>query len=385
MLTVLVLLGAACLALLVRDAWMLRHIPALDADAQPSGSPSVAVIIPARNEERSIALSAGGVLAQTYGPLRLTVIDDHSTDATAAVLARLQAHAEAERMQVLPSAPLPPEWKGKCWACWQGAQATASDWLLFLDADTKPQPRLVSAALAYAQQHQLDLLTLMPFMELGTFWERTIMPAFLSMIQAAFPLHKVNRPGSGVVLANGQFILVRRELYERADGHRAVYDQVLEDVELAQAIVRAGGRMRAVDGSAVLRVRMYTSGAEVREGLMKNAIAGLRNGGLRSTWAGMRQIIVALTPPLLLLAALWAQLRRWPARQRRRLWRVAGAVAGFAAWSWGDFVRRLYRLPRRYGLLFPLGLAAYMAISAMAAWRIWRGVGVQWKGRTYKK
>ncbi len=375
-------MGAISLILLIRDALTLRRLPQISAEPLPAAPPLVNVIIPARNEEHNIAAVLDGVLRQTYPAYTVTVLNDHSSDATGSVVA---AYAQADlRLQMLDGAELPPGWMGKCWACWQAANATAGEWLLFLDADTKPQPAMIAATIAHATHHSLDLVTLMPFMELGTFWEKAIMPAFLSMIQAAYPVEKVNTPGSGVVLANGQFILVRRSAYERAGGHQAVRDRVLEDVELAQAVVRSGGQMQVIAGRDLLRVRMYTSGAAVREGLTKNAIAGLRNGGLRSTWAGVRQILVALVPPALLVGAAWANLRRWPRRARLIVNATTLIVNGFAAWSWGRFMQRLYDLPRRAAVLFPLGLVCYMLIAADAAWRIWRGHGVSWKGRQYK-
>ena len=375
-------MGLISLVLLIRDALALRQIPRITPATPPEPPPSVSVIIPARNEERAIATSAGGILRQDYTNFTLTVLNDHSTDRTGAILAWYAR--QDPRLEVIAGADLPAGWTGKCWACWQAAQITGGEWQLFLDADTRPQPAMVAAAIAHASRHELDLLTLMPFIELGSFWEKAIMPAFFSMIQAAYPIHKINQPGSDVVLANGQFILVRRAAYERAGGHAAVRDRVLEDVELAQAVVRAGGRMQAVNGDELLRVRMYTNGAEVREGLTKNAIAGLRNGGARSTWAGVRQILVALVPPALLVGAAWANLRRWPALPRRIVSATALVVDGFAAWSWGTFMRRLYRLPAWTAILFPFGLLCYMLIAADAAWRIWRGKGVSWKGRTYR-
>jgi glycosyltransferase involved in cell wall biosynthesis len=375
-------MGIIALILLIRDALTLQRLPQISPQPLPAAPPLVNVIIPARNEEHNIATVLDGVLRQTYPTFTVTVLNDHSSDATGAVLAE---YAQADRrLQVLNGADLPPGWMGKCWACWQAANATAGEWLLFLDADTKPQPEMIAATIAHATHHNLDLVTLMPFMELGTFWEKAILPAFLSMIQAAFPVEKINTPGSGVVLANGQFILVRRTAYQRAGGHQAVHDRVLEDVELAQAVVRSGGQMQAVSGHDLLRVRMYTSGAEVREGLTKNAIAGLRNGGRRSTWAGVRQILVALVPPALIVGAVWANLRQWPRRPRLIVNATTLTVNAFAAWSWGRFMRRLYHLPRRAALLFPLGLLCYMLIAADAAWRIWRGHGVSWKGRQYE-
>lgn len=375
-------MGLISLILMIRDARALRRLPYITPVALPTPVPSVSVVIPARNEAHTIATVLKGVLAQTYPAFSVTVVNDHSTDDTGNILADL-AQAN-QRLQVLNGQDLPAGWTGKCWACWQAANATDGEWLLFLDADTKPQPPMIAAAMAHAVHHNLDLVTLMPFMELGTFWEKAILPAFLSMIQAAFPVDKVNTPGSGVVLANGQFILVRRAVYERAGGHATVYDRVLEDVELAQAVVRVGGHMQVVVGRDLLHVRMYTTGGEVREGLTKNAIAGLQNGGMRSTWAGVRQILVALVPPALLLGAAWANWCRWPRWPRLIVNSTTVVVNTFAAWSWGTFMRRLYHLPRRTAALFPLGLLCYMLIAADAAWRIWRGKGVWWKGRQYE-
>lgn len=378
-----VALGGAWLALFARDMRALRRIPKLKASAAPDPAPAVEVIIPARNEERTIAASAGGMAQQAYPGLVVTVIDDGSTDGTAAELARLaKAYPSLRRRE---GAPLPEGWKGKCWACWQAAEPSGAEWLLFLDADTRPQPGLVAAGVTYCQRSGIDLLTLMPHQELGSFWERAILPAFFAMIQATFPIEEVNRPGSEIVLANGQFILVRREAYLRAGGHRAVYDQVLEDVELAQAVARHGGRIAVLDGRELLEVRMYTSGAEVWEGLTKNAIAGMRNGGSRATWAGVRQSLVALGPLGLGLLALWAQVRRWPQRERALVLMSALSVGGGAAWGWPRFMRELYRLPGWTGALFPLGHSAYMAIAAGAAWRIRRGAGIVWKGRVYRE
>lgn len=375
-------LAALASALMLRDLRMLGRMPVVPPAAPDAPQPPVSVVIPARDEERVIERAVRGVMGQRYANWTLTVLDDHSTDRTGALLAGLAA--EDGRIAVLDGAPLPDGWVGKCWACWQAARSAGGEWLLFLDADTQPQPELIAASVAYAEAERLDLLTVLPLLQLGSFWERAILPAFLSIIEAAFPLEKINDPASDVVLANGQCILVRRSAYERAGGHAAVRDKVLEDVELAQAVVRAGGRLRAADGRHLIAVRMYTNGAEVREGLTKNAIAGLRNGGPRSAWAGARQALVAFTPPGLLLGALWATLRRWPLRERRTVQASAAVAGGVAALAWGRFMRRLYGQPAWTAALFPLGLLAYMAIAAGAALRIWRGQGVRWKGRTYE-
>ncbi|HYF61576.1 MAG TPA: glycosyltransferase, partial [Herpetosiphonaceae bacterium] len=154
-------MGLIAFVLLVRDALALRRIPGIDPAPVPAPPPSVSVIIPARNEERTIAASAGGVLAQDYPDFNLTVINDHSGDRTGAILAELAGGDR--RLAVIDGADLPAGWTGKCWACWQAARSSDGEWLLFLDADTRPQPGMIAGAIAHATAHNLDLLTLMPF------------------------------------------------------------------------------------------------------------------------------------------------------------------------------------------------------------------------------
>jgi chlorobactene glucosyltransferase len=151
----------------------------------------VSLLIPARDEEHTIGRCLAGALAQHYPQLEICVLDDHSTDGTAAVVASFMPD---ERLRLLQGQPLPPGWAGKCYACQQLAAATSGDWLLFIDADTQPQPGLVSALIAYAEQQQLDLLSIWPFLELPTFWERAILPAFYGLITLVYPTERVNDP-----------------------------------------------------------------------------------------------------------------------------------------------------------------------------------------------
>ncbi|NTV65140.1 MAG: glycosyltransferase, partial [Oscillochloris sp.] len=255
----------------------LRLVPSLAAPTLPVAPPLVSILIPARNEERGIERCVRAALAQSYPRLEVIVVDDGSTDRTGAILATIAA----PQLQMIAGRPLPTGWVGKCNACQQLGEAAHGEWLLFLDADTVPEPDLVTALLASAQARQIDLLTIFPFLELGTFWERVVLPPFLALITALFPFAQMEQPDirPDQVLANGQCILVRRAIYERIGGHGAVRDEVLEDVRLAQAIRAAGGKVGAAEGMAYLRVRMYTNGQEVVAGLMKNAAAGYRSGG----------------------------------------------------------------------------------------------------------
>ena len=375
-------LSLLLLALVTRDTWRLTLIPALRAAEAVPHAPFVSLLIPARNEAMRIERCLDGALAQTYPAYEVIVVDDGSTDATPQILSSYAA--QDYRLRVIHGEALPAGWIGKCYACQQAANQAQGAWLLFLDADTAPQPGLVTALIDHAERHELDMLTLFPFMEFGSFWERVIMPPFLALINAVFPPERQNAPDvrPEEIVANGQCILVRANAYRAIGGHAAVHGEVLEDVQLAQALRKSGARTGVASGQPFLRVRMYTNGAEVVEGLAKNAIAGARSGGGRALWGGLRQFLLAFGAQWLLLDSLWLFVMQ----QQFLAWIVLlhGIIVLIVVLSfWALLLRRLYRQPVAYALLWPLGMLCYGCIALWALWRIWSRRGVTWKGRAY--
>ncbi len=381
LLLALIGLSILILALIVRDIRSARRVPHVVPLPNEQQLPAtVSVIVPARNEARNIGRCLAGLAAQPLPGVQVIVLDDNSADATGEI-----ARSFAERvpgLRVLAGEPLPPGWAGKCWACWRAAEHSTGEWLLFLDADTAPQPGIITALLKYAVAHHCDMVTALPYIELGSFWERVLMPPFAGLIQAVIPLDKVNDPQSPHAMANGQCILMRRDVYFAVDGHRAVRDSVLEDVRLAQTIKGAGYRIAVVAGPDLLHVRMYTNGAEVAEGLHKNAAAGARaTGGLRTVWAGFRQTLLATAPTLLVVIGL-----------------VLAALGGTDAWLffafgagllvvtvsyWGYVVSQLHRLNPAWAIFYPFGTMCYFMLATAAMISVARGRGVVWKGRRY--
>ncbi|RRR70254.1 MAG: glycosyltransferase [Candidatus Viridilinea halotolerans] len=371
---------------LVLDYWRawrtLRRRPYLAPPPPPSpGVPLVSILIPARNEERAIGSCVAAALAQDYPALEVLVVDDGSTDATPQILAQMRHHPQ---LRILSGRPLPPGWAGKPNVCQQLGEAAHGEWLLFLDADTLPHPQLTAALLHHAQQQQLALVSILPFLELGSFWERAILPAFQDLIMQIYPIERMQRPDAQPheVLANGQCILVCRAAYKQIGGHAAVRAEVLEDVYLAQAVRRAGFRVGGGDGHDYLRVRMYTNGPEVVEGMAKHAAAGARAGGGRAWLVVARMLAHAFGPSLLVVAG--RVIRNRGERTTGNTISALGAVAQSAGWCyWGRRYRELYAHHPIHALLWPLGLAAYLAIAVRAMWRVRRGHGVTWKGRRY--
>lgn len=376
----------SCAALIIlgiaQELLRFRRFPWIGPAPLPPDAPLVSLIIPARNEERVIAACLSGALNQQYPAYEVILIDDASIDATAAIAADFAARDP--RLRLIRSSDLPPGWVGKCHACAQATEYARGEWLLFLDADTRPQPALISGMLAYARQQQFDLLSLFPRLELGSFWERLILPAFYTLIRAVYPAERVSAADAAPaeVLANGQALLLRRAAYAAIGGHAAVRNEVLEDVYLAQALRRAGFRIGIALAPELLSVRMYTSGAEVVAGLSKNAAAGYHNGGWRARRAMLRLLALSLLPLCLPgLALLAARASGNPADTFALLLSLLAAGWAYGYWIW--LLRRLYVLPWYFGLLWPLAVLSYALIALRSIWHVWRGHGVSWKGRTY--
>ncbi len=326
-----------------------QQTPRLGAPLPVAPTPLISILIPARNEERSIARCVQGALAQGHAYTEVIVLDDQSTDATPAILAELTVGAS---LPVLAGAELPLGWVGKCHACRQLADAAEGEWLLFLDADTMPGPDLAAAMLTHALEHQLDLLSVTPQLELESFAERLVLPAFFTMLTALYPLERMERPdaGPGDVFASGWCFLVRRSAYDAVGGHWAVRGEVLEDVRLGQALRAAGYRVGGADGTAHVRLRMYRSGAEVAAGLGKNAAAGYRSGGTRSNVVIAGMLGQALGPFWLVGAAFYA---RGPGAHIAR-W-VALLGLGAALLHWGEIYRMRYAIRPRSHTFWQMG------------------------------
>jgi chlorobactene glucosyltransferase len=359
----------------VRAATIARGWLRVPVVAAPASAPALSVVVPARNEERSIERCVRSLLAQSAPDLELIVVDDRSTDATAAILARLAR--EDARLRVVSGAPLPDGWVGKPWALAQGARVARGSWLLFTDADTWHAPEACASALAFALANGADALSLATYQELGTLAERAVLPAILGMILiASGPMDALNDPAQPErALANGQYLLVSRAAYDGLGGHEALRGELVEDVEFARRI-KADGRFRLLlaGGEELVRVRMYRSLREIWDGFTKNMYVGAR-GDLR-VLAGAAALLsgLSIVPAVL---AVDAMARKRPVRAGEALLCLVNATA-VAAHGF-----RYTRLPGRLAWWSPLGYAFCGAVVLNSTLRVLSGHGVEWRGRRY--
>lgn len=365
----------------------------LDVDLKPAlggKSPLISVCVPARNEERNIGRCVEALLAQTYPNFEIIVLDDRSTDGTGEILRRYATprpdgqDRQNDILTVLNGSDLPPGWAGKPHALTQAAAAAHGEWLCFVDADTFVTPDALAAVYAKAIEIEADLFTIMTRQIMLTFWERTVLPLVMLALSVGFSPRKVNDPGRKDAIANGQFIFIKRDVYEVVGGHEAIKSSIVEDKDLAVLVKGKGYRLVVADGRQVASTRMYTSLSEMWEGWTKNIYLGLRDDrGL--LWLGVFGAFLAFTAALLLPAwVIWGAILTVAGPGPE------GSVVLFEAvllWGYLIFWRvrasRGMDIPVWYALTTPIGAGVFAAMMITSAWNVLSGKGVTWKGRIY--
>jgi len=333
----------------------------------------VSVIIPARNEEASIARAVESVALQLEVG-EIIVVNDQSTDRTGEVLAELAQRIP--KLKVLDTHDLPRGWIGKNYAASIGAAAASGEWLLFTDADTYHLPGSVRRALIDAVDHDAVLVSYSPEQEMETFWERALIPFVYCRLAARFAYARVNDPRHPEAAANGQFILVLRDAYRAAGGHAAVAGEILEDVALARRVKQQSCGIYFTAPIGVVRTRMYRSFAAMWQGWTKN-LYPLVGGNFKSAIFELAEACpvfeAALLVPILALHAA-------------ALTKVAliGVIAGMLLGRGVSYAGALYRN------LYPVGYIQYYLAGALLygaalaeSWRRNTRGEVVWKGRAY--
>ncbi len=363
----------------LRAAWgyrqsgrMLRIAPVPTPDPERT-YPRLSVVVPARNEEHNIAGCLDGLQLQTYPDTEIVVVDDRSEDVTAQIVR--QRAASDTRVRLIEGEPLPDGWIGKCWALHQGAAAASGEWLLFVDADTRLLPGAVTGALDEARRRGVPVLSALTAQELPTAWERALMPAVFAALAEALPVELVNNPDvPQIAIANGQFLLVRRDAYDGIGGHASIRDEIGEDAKFAQRAKQLRWRYWLGDGRDLATTRMYTRPADFWEGWTKNLHVGAR----LVPWLIPPGLVVYLAT---LVAPYWALLRGWRTASPSLV--VAGALQLLVALALRRRVDHTFRVPAIYVLAQPVGQLTFLALLAASFYKVLTGKGVTWKGRRY--
>ncbi|MFZ3238123.1 MAG: glycosyltransferase family 2 protein [Stellaceae bacterium] len=358
----------------------LRQFRIFRRAALPAANPSavlsaVSVIVPVRDEIANIDVCLAGLSAQSglSGPWSIIVVDDGSEDNTRS--AALRHAAVDQRITVVDAGPLPAGWMGKPHACWRGAELAEGEWLCFVDADVRAAPGLVAAAVTAAEMHGTDMLSLQPLQELGSFWERLVIPVGLLVLACAKPFALASPE-----VVNGQFLLIRREAYFASGGHRHVRAQICEDRALAARLQAQGFALEVLAAEHLARTRMYRDLPSLWEGFSKNATEAL--GSLRGTLTAAAAALVFGWAALLMPLATLVGVRAEPSPAA-----FVGCILAFVGTGIVIAVHlgtaRHFRIPPAFTATFALGCTAVACLACHAVIRRIEGC-VTWKGRTYR-
>src|SRR5260221_6562621 len=277
---------------------------------------TVSIIVPARDEALNIRRCVTSLLEQDYDNYEVIVVDDASSDGTGEILDEIaRTHPHADRLWVLRLRDLPEGWAGKPHALHRGVQEAHGHWLLFTDADTWHAPGALRFALTRAMQEDVDLLSLGTTQELPGFWNKVMMPMAYLGISMQYPPKLVNDPTSPVAIANGQYILLRRAVYDILGGYARpdLRNTLVDDRDLAYIVKATGFRLLFVDGRDYVHVHMYRSLRETWHGWRKNVFLGSR-GGLPFV-----AVPIICFSTVAILSILFALLRRLRIGDRRNL------------------------------------------------------------------
>ena len=335
----------------------------------------VSVIVPARNEEQNLEPLVRS-LSKQDNVREIIVVDDQSEDATPRILEQLGKEIPALRAVRIDF--LPEGWIGKNYALHIGARAATGEWLLFTDADTRHQPGSLTAILERAQEENADLLSLSPGQEARTWWEKSVIPLVYVEAAKLYPYEEVSRPDSPEAAANGQYILIRREAYERAGGHEALRNDVLEDVALARRVKACGGRLTFLLGRPWVRTRMYEHFGDMWEGWSKNLYLLYKKSLVQILAEVASLCLLDLAPFFGLLFSF--HLRTRPAQE---VW--AAACISILAWRHLAYMRSLAQaqFSRRIAVYRIPGAAIYSCLLLNSARRYLWTEQIKWKGRSY--
>ncbi len=337
--------------------------------------PAISVLIPARDEERSIMAAVESVLGSRGVQIEVIVMDDASTDRTAEIVSALAAQDARVRLHQAPV--LPSGWNGKQHACWALAHAAQHPVLCFVDADVRLEPEALARMAAFLQRSESAMVSGFPQQTTETTMEWLLLPLIHFVLLGFLPLSRM-RAGTDPRFAAGcgQFLMVRREPYFQAGGHASIRETMHDGLRLPRLLRQHGERTDLADLTTLATCRMYTTAGQVWQGLAKNATEGLAAPS-RIVPITLLLLLGQVIPFALVLSLLLSQARVRPA-----VW-VTVAAAIFGALLPRLLATARFRQPLRSALLHPLGILVLLAIQWFALVRKLRGGAVSWRSRAY--
>lgn len=344
--------------------------------------PFISILVPARNEETKIARCLDSLLKQDYPNFELIVIDDRSTDRTGEIIEEFAR--KDKRITFVRGKDAPDGWIGKCNALAHAVGYASGDWYIFTDADTYHQPNSIRDAVSLGIQDKADLVSFVPLQELGSPWERLVMPVLLTSFLIGDPFHSVNDPQAKRAYAYGQYIMVRRSSYLAVGGHQSVRDEIVEDHAIGRVFKEKGYKILVADGKMLYSVRMYTDLVSMWQGWTKN-LYSLIDSSIPNLILILLMINMTVVMPYVQLVAVASRWLSGDYSPTLTLLTelVAAQFVTLAVW-WK--LTQAHRAGINWAGYFtlPLGGIAVTALYIHAAYLVLSGSQVNWKGRHYR-
>lgn len=356
----------------------LMHFPALPENPVSSpNSPMVSVILPVRNQAGTVSECVSSLVELQFPQKEIIVVDGNSTDGTQGILKSFDG-----KIKLVDEDPLPQGWVGKNWACHLGYKHATGDLLMFTDGDSIHSRDSLTRTVNFLQDTKADLVTLAPAAILRTFWEKFLQPPIFWLIMIFVGGKWVNDDKKPRwALGNGQYMLFKRDAYEKVGGHAAVRDRIAEDYALGRLTKAQGFRLRMVTASDSLGVRMYSSLPEIWRGWRKNFYSVSGNHPL---FRAAYRLILLFTFLVLPFVVLGYGLYLAPASPLN-IYLLTGAFMAFFLWLGLAILDRSIQVSPLYALLLPFAITIYIGIGLDSTIRGALGMGFAWKGRVYGK
>lgn len=266
--------------------------------------PFVSILIPARNEERSIRDCIESLCNQHYPHYEIIVLNDDSTDSTSVILEELQ-YAYPHLITLIHSTHLPDDWIGKSYACHVLSSHAKGEYLLFVDADTVHSPYAVNSLIHKSQQLQVDLLTAIPKQKLTSIWEHLMVPFMHVLYHGYLPNSFIySKENPAFIAANGQIMLFHRDVYDAIDGHQSVKSSIVEDIDIARVTKKNKFTVVLANAIDISSCSMYNDFTEVFRGFSKNFFAGFQSRLVPFIFFLIHIMNVYVVPLLLLVFSL---------------------------------------------------------------------------------
>ena len=351
------------------------HFPTLPAQTGTGdNSRVVSIILPVRNQASTVGDCVSSLVGLEYANKEIIVVDGGSSDGTREVVQKF-----SHEITVVDEEPLPKGWVGKNWACHLGYKKSRGELLLFTDGDSVHANDSLARSVNYLQAENADLVTLAPGTILRSFWERLLQPPIFLLIMILVGGKLVNDDHRQNAIGNGQYMLFRREAYDRIGGHYAVRDKIIEDYSLGRLLKKAGMRLRFVTAPDALGVRMYASLGEIWRGWRKNFYTVSERHMLPRAVTRIFLMFTFLVLPFVILGYGVVLATVTPLNA----YLIAGLFMSGLLWLGIVMLDNSIGVSSLYAFMFPLAILVYILIGIDSTIRGSLGFGFSWKGRVY--